>query len=226
MNTFKRVLLLLIAGIIMMGVCGCVKKEKIDSDDIIRQLNAKYSDSFTVVSSGNELWTEEYSELICFSEDLNTDVVVWVYSNGTIIDNYPAVKYKSDVEALVLPIAEDIYGQGFCKVVNIPIHYGKSHFSENMDFSEYVSSKQSSLSIAIATSKDASSAREDVEELVLKLKENGVVTSIRVFYYDDDTFKTVMETNDATTIFSPTSNKRLSATMNADYSIGSFDWSE
>ena len=210
----------------MSGVCGCVKKEKIDSDGIIRQLNAKYNDSFTLVSSGNELWTEEYSELICFSEVLNADVVVWVYSDGLITDNYLAVKYKSEVEFLVLPIAEDIYGQGFCKVVNIPIHYGKSHFNEKMDFSEYVSNKQSSLSIAIATSKDVSSAREDVEELVLQLKENGVVASIRVFYYDAGIFKSVMETNDPTTIFSPTSNKRLSATMNADYSIGSVDWSE
>lgn len=210
----------------MSGVCGCVKKEKIDSDGIIRQLNAKYNDSFTLVSSGNELWTEEYSELICFSEVLNADVVVWVYSDGLITDNYLAVKYKSEVEFLVLPIAEDIYGQGFCKVVNIPIHYGKSHFNEKMAFSEYVSNKQSSLSIAIATSKDASSAREDVEELVLQLKENGVVASIRVFYYDAGIFKSVMETNDTTTIFSPTSNKRLSATMNADYSIGSVDWSE
>lgn len=226
MNLLKILTLLILVGIIIFGVCGCMRNDKMDTDTIIQQLNAKYSDSFTLICSGNELWTEEYSELICFSNELKENIVVWVYSNGSVIDNYPAVKYKSDVEALVLPIAEDIYGQGFCKVVNIPIHYGKSHFSENMNFSEYVSSKQSSLSIAIATSKDAASAREDVEELVLKLKENGVVTSIRVFYYDNDTFKTVMETNDATTIFSPTSNKRLSATMNADYSIGSVDWSE
>jgi len=226
MKIVRSITLLLMVGIIMFGVCGCVKKEKMDSDAIIQQLNVKYSDSFTLVSSGSELWTEEYSELICFSEELKADVVVWVYSDGSITDNYPAVKYKANVEELVLPIAEDIYGYGLCKVMNIPVHYGKSHFSDNMVFSEYVSNKQSSLSIAIATSKDASSAREDVEELVLKLKENGVVTSIRVFYYDDATFKTVKATNDATTIFSPTSNKRLSATMNADYSIGSVDWSE
>lgn len=225
MNTIRKLALLMV-GIILIGVCGCVKKEKIDSDDIIQQLNEKYNDSFSLVSAGNELWTEEYSELVCLSDNLDTEIVAWVYSDGSIIDNYPAIRFKADVENLILPIAEEIYGHDLCKVVNIPIHYGKSHFSENMDLAEYVSYKQSSISIAIATAKDPTSAREDIGAFASKLKEKGVVTSVRVFYYDAATFKIVKVTNDATTIFSPMSKKRLSATMNADFSLGSVDWSE
>ena len=177
-----------------------------------------------MLSSGNELWTEDYSELIFISDKLNDEVVVWVYPNGEILDNYIAIKYKEDVQKLVTPLANKVYKNS--KVVNIPIHYGKKHFNAEMSLFEYVASKQSSVSVFIATDKDSNSAETDVANLSLLFKENGIIANIKVFYYNENEFLELEETNDPTTVFSPLSNKRLSATMNADYSINSLDWSE
>lgn len=224
MKRLKRLSLLLITIIMIIGVYGCMKNRKMSTEDVASKLREKYNDTFSLVSIGNELWNKEYSEIVFSSEKLKADIVAWVYSDGTIVDNYIAVKYKDDVETFIFPLAKEIYNS--CIVVNVPIHYGKNYFNNTLAFSDYVSNKQSSISIAIATDKDSVSAKKDIEEFAFKLKENGVVASIRIFYYDKSTFSTVKETNDATTIFSPLSNKRLSATMNEDYSIGSIDWSE
>lgn len=224
MKKMKQLFLLLISLILMMGVCGCLKKDKTTIDDVTSYLNEQYNDTFSLVSSGNELWNEEYSEIVYTSKKLNAEVVAWVYTNGTVIDNYVAVKYKSDVENLVAPIAEDVYGDSL--VVNIPIHYGKNHFNKDLTFTDYTSNKQSSISIAIATYKGTDNVQEDVEKFILKLKENNIVASIRIFYYTKDEFETIRVTDEATSIFYPLSTKRISATMNADYSIGSVDWSE
>lgn len=224
MKIIKQLSLLLISIVLVLGVCGCVKKDKIQTDDIILKLENKYNDTFTLLSSGNELWTEDYSELIFISDKLNDEVVVWVYPNGEILDNYIAIKYKEDVQKLVTPLANKVYKNS--KVVNIPIHYGKKHFNAEMSLFEYVASKQSSVSVFIATDKDSNSAETDVANLSLLFKENGIIANIKVFYYNENEFLELEETNDPTTVFSPLSNKRLSATMNADYSINSLDWSE
>lgn len=201
-----------------------MKEDKITIDDVTSYLNKQYNDTFSLVSSGNELWNEEYSEIVYTSKKLNAEIVAWVYSNGKIIDNYVAVKYKPSVEKLVAPIAEDVYGDSL--VVNIPIHYGKNHFDKDLTFADYASNKQSSINIAVATYKDADNAQKDVENLILKLKDNNIVASIRVFYYTKDEFESIKVTDESTSIFNPLSTKRVSATMNADYSIGSVDWSE
>ncbi len=224
MKKFKQLFLLLISLILILGVCGCMKKNNTTVDDVTSYLSEQYNDTFSLVSFGNELWNEEYSEIIYSSKKLNTEVVAWFYSNGKIIDNYMALKYKTDIEQLVSPIVKDIYGEVL--VVNIPIHYGKEHFNKELTFADYAANKQSSISIAIATYKDTEDAQEDINALILKLKENRVIANVRVFYYTKFEFETIKTTNEATTIFSPLSSKRLSATMNTDYSIDFVNWSE
>lgn len=224
MKKYKQLFLLLISLTLIMGMCGCTKKNDNTIDDVASYLSEQYNDTFSLVSAGNELWTEEYSEIVYTSKKLNSEIVARVYPNGAIIDNYIAVKYKTDVEQLVAPITEDVYGETL--VVNVPIHYGQKHFNKDLSFSDYIANKQSNISIAIATYDNSENAREDIEKLILKFKENRVIANIRVFYYTENEFKKIKVTNEATTIFSPLSDKRLSATMNGDYSIGIVDWSE
>lgn len=213
----KKFFLCLMCSLLVMGICGCTKKFKISKDDINSQLNAKYNDTFSFVSSGNELWNEEYIEMIYSSKNLKTDIVVWVYPDGTFIDNYMAIKYKEEVENIVSSLAVEIYGS--CKVVNIPIHYGKNHFNNNLSFNDYISNQQSDISVVIATDKDSSSAEEDIKKIALKFKDNKIITSIKVFYYDQSTFSALTETGVSTNPFSPLSDKRFYASMNEDYTI-------
>lgn len=203
--------------ILLFFISSCIKNNKITTDDVALWMSEKYNDTFTLVSSNNQLWTKDYSEIIYTSEKLKSDIVVWVYSNKNFVDNYMAVKYKDEVENLVQPLAEKIYGE--CKVVNIPIHYGEDHFNNDLNFNNYISNEQSNISIKIATDKNFNSAKEDIEKLANEFKNNKIIASICIFYYDTNSFKEIEKTNDSSKPFAPLSNKRLSTSMNSNYSL-------
>lgn len=201
-----------------------MRKNSLSIDEIIEYYNKKYDDVFTYVSSDNELWNADYSEVILKSSKLDNRVVIWVYPDGTMLDNYMPIKYQKDVENLVDPMIEEIYGK--CLVVNVPLRYGRKHFSKDMDLVQYVSDKRSSVSIAIATNKSTLEGEEDIEKLLAILKENKIVANVDVFYYQTLDISDVRRTDKDTTIFEPEADKLLSVTVNADYTIGVINWSE
>ncbi len=225
MKNFKQFILLVVCLIMVMGVCGCMNmSKKYTVEEIAKILGEKYDDTFTFVSSGSELWTADYSEMVYVAEKLDTRVIVWVYEDGKMRDNYMALKYKTDVEELIFPIAEEIYGE--CQVVNIPLHYGREHFTSDMSLEQYVSNASSSIYIVIATNKKTESAREDATVLFEKFKENSINARIRISYYDVSDIKEIAKTGETSTPFAPDSVKNLRAEMNIDYSIAYMNWSE
>lgn len=199
-------------------------KNSLSIDEIIEYYNTKYDDEFTYVSSDNELWNADYSEIILKSSKLDNRVVIWVYPDGTMLDNYMPIKYREDVEALVQPMIEEIYGK--CLVVNVPLRYGRKHFSKDMDLVQYVSDKRSSVSISIATNKSSLDGEQDIEKLISIFKNNNIIANIDVFYYQISDISEVSRTNKDTTIFEPEADKLLSVTVNTDYTIGVINWSE
>ncbi len=223
MRKYKTICLLIGLSLSLMGVWGCMKNnEKNSIEEITSHLNEEYNDNFSFVSSGNELWNKEYTEIIYLSEKLNADIAVWVYPDGTILDNYMAVKYKSEVEEFVSPLAEEVYDS--CIVVNIPIHYGKEHLNKDLSFSDYISNSKSDISISLATDRSDEFAEDDARKFVKVLSDNGMIAYIRVFYYDSIDFNKVKETEEASRIFSPLSEKCLTVRMDEDYSIDLLEW--
>jgi hypothetical protein len=104
--------------------------------------------------------------------------------------------------------------------VNIPIHYGREHFNNDMDLVTYMADKKSTLSIAVATSKSSKSSEEDIRTFFNALKEANIITNIRIFYYDTVNVSEIHETDPAN-IFEPAPDKMLRVTVNEDYSIES-----
>ena len=225
MRLIRKTSLLVMVTVILMGVCGCMNEKKTYSVEEITDIyDRKYEDKFTFVSMGDELWTADYSEIILCSQKLDGErIVVRVYGDGTMLDNYMAVKYKAEVESLIQPIAETIYS--VCKVVNIPIHYGKKHFSKEMTLVEYVSAKTSAISIAIATTASLDDWESDARALVQMLEENHIAANVRIFYYDEENWENVHESELTSKIFTPEAEKRLLIRVSDDYTIDRLEWS-
>ncbi len=217
--------------LIVLGLCGCLeinKSNSLSTDEIIEMYNDKYDDDFSYVAGGGAVWTAEYYDVTLHSEKLDADVVAYFYEDGRVIDNYMAIYYKEDVEALIQPIAEEVYGN--CLVVNTPLHYGREHFIESMTLESYMSTKKSTINISIATDQTPETGDKDIVVFVEALKEANIVTDISIYYYEPEVYSQVREqTQDGENLmapFTPTATKQLSVIVDGNYTVTYSEWSE
>ncbi len=98
MNMNKRIPLLFMVAIIMMGVCGCMTNNRSNSAESVRDsalsyLCGKYNDTFVAKGYSDSNWAYDYAAVTFFSEKFPEELVeVRVYKNedGTyrFEDNY------------------------------------------------------------------------------------------------------------------------------------------
>ena len=202
-----------------------MEHKPLSASDIVSIIENKYDEEFTFISSGSGLWNANYNELVLEASSLGgANIVVRVYESGAITDNYIPMKYKNDVERKLLPLAQRVYGN--CQIVNIPLHYGRSSFHAEMTLEEYLSRVDSTINVVIATAHTMVSAEDDAKLFAQILKENKIVASVKVFYYNAEEFCNVKKSDSARKVFEPSSDKRLYLYMNEDFSVRLSDWSE
>lgn len=200
------------------------KGNKLQVERVVEYCEDRYNDNFSVVSTGGDVWSDNFSELILSSENLKGAYVnVRVYSNDDILDNYVAVKYKKDVENAVLPVAQSIYGNAL--VVNIPVGFGLNHFNEDISFLEYASDDKSCVYIAIATNDSPIYKTEKIEELRKELKRINVCADITVSYYDVDINEIQMVDNNSK-VYKHQPIVKGFMYINDEYSVTSLNWSD
>ncbi len=199
------------------------KTEVLTSEQIVRYMNKKYDDDFSLVAANIELWNNDYNDLVFVSKKLNKQVAVRV-SNGEVFDNYMPLVYKKDVEELAIPLVDTVYKKS--KVVNIPLHYGKPHFSPDMKFEDYVGDMRSRISFFVATDKNDKTAESDARKLAELFKDNGINATIEIFYYKTDDFEAVEVTDNVTEIFFPLSYDRVTVTVDENNSVMSISRSK
>lgn len=135
----KKYICLIIGFLMLVTGCGT----KIDNDKIIKYLENKYNQSFSYVSSGDDVWSSK-SETKIFSDNNNREFEVKVFSDY-IADTYYSIIYDDEVSKY--------YQNQFTKNYKI-FASSESYFTnENQKYSEvkdYMNSVPS-LSIVIYT---------------------------------------------------------------------------
>jgi hypothetical protein len=227
MKHFLKLLLIFCvsSGLLLLTACDIPTNDKLSVDTVIKYCEEKYSDKFTFVSMGNELWTSDYSDVVLSSEALNdANVNVRVYSADRILDNYIAVKYKISVEEKVTQLAQNIYGDVL--VVNVPIAYGVDSFSDSMTFEDYIRADESEVFVAIATNDSRALKDEKIEKLRTAFEEEEICAAVKLFYFDTETIEELRLSEETGKVFEQTPVMHGLMTMNSDFSVQSLSWTQ
>ena len=224
---YKKFAVMSVIVIILIGVYGCMQNTQITkkhytADEIVSIYDEKYNDTFTLIASNTEIWSAIHTEIILHSSLLNEDIVVWLYDDGYTTDNYIPVKFRSDVENRIKPLAELAYGD--CLVSNSPIGYGIGLFTKDLTLEEYMRHQESCLMLNIAVSADQADRDEQLAAFVALLKENQITATICVFYYE--TLSEVTRTGLSSEPFLPMSDTRMYTIIDANYEIKYSQWSD
>ena len=207
MKILKKVKIISLVIIIILGVSGCMKSrsERI-KDEILQHLNEKYDVTFLPISleqRGMGGVGNSYDEFRCYAEgdDPKTDYAIvyrFTEDDGSIgyEDTYFGIKIREEVEKYVTDICHE-----FAK--DIIVYTGaysdfEDKYDKNATFEEALSNGDIRCFIRIGILYQNESETEIVHtnEMIQKKFENeNLRGTFQIYYVDYDTFKSIERDN-------------------------------
>ena len=191
MKILKKLSLLLLSTIILIGACGCMKLENNYIDRMVNYLNEKYDDDeFEYSSPFGGGAGASYKKILCSSKNYpDEDVCVFLEidenGNEIIEDNYLSVKYKEQVVELIDQILTESFSTDYLLFYNVNEYGITENSTQYTTFEEYVSEVSSYITFVAVVNSEYNVDREVVEStLEEKLVENGFCCKSAVIYFD------------------------------------------
>ncbi len=220
----KRFILCTLITLIVMGIGGCMRSDNRDeqlAEKVVRIYNERYDDTFVCWSTGTAVWSAQRAEVFLLSEKYpEVKIRVWIYEDGTMVDNYMAVKFSAEVENVIKPLVQGVFGD--CVVVNNPVSHGSSSFSPEMSLEAYMGNYASEISMLVAVETDIT--EEKVNVFTTLLKENGIVMAYDMYQYDS--VSAVQDVYNAGSTFPAGYRKSVKVWMDSSFGIESIEWGE
>ena len=212
MKSVKKITLLLMVGIIMIGACGCMNHQDY-SDKILAELKGKYSKDFEIVKLSYEVDGESgnYYRAVCREPDSDNTFVAYYYLNGSdyllseeigedlvisknepfLVDTYPKMllnlrlaDYLKDNISGILFVVSDVGAFDHTFTID-DIEKGIQHCVSNTDFNI-----QSKLYVCASNSiEDKEQFERDLVQRILSM--NAYKQSIDVAYIADENIQPV-----------------------------------
>ena len=191
MFQFKHIFRLFLAvSILIAGIGGCgLKKRKIFTlEQITAYMGQKYNDTFTVRGTDLQSPFEDKTLLALYSEKLGVNIRVNYQSENSNIeealtDNYMSYVLKPDIEALLQPMAEEIYGtvKVFYVINGNPFFepLGPETTADNLLTSGEL------VSLVVLLPPDTDRYQKRGEALVQKMREEGYYPFLIILYLND-----------------------------------------
>ena len=182
--------LFLTVGILMVGISGCMfaKRKVFTLEQITAYMGQKYNDTFTVKGTDLQSSLDDKTLLALYSENLGVNIKVNYQSeNGKIeealTDNYMSYVLKPDIEALLQPMAEEIYGtvKVFYVINGNPFFepLGPETTADNLLTSGEL------VSLVVLLPPDTDRYQKRGEALVQKMREEGYYPFLIILYLND-----------------------------------------
>ena len=183
--------LFLTVGILMVGISGCMfaKRKVFTLEQITAYMGQKYNDTFTVKGTDLQSPFDDKTLLALYSEKLGVTIKVNYQSENSKIeealtDNYMSYVLKPDIEALLQPMVEEIYGTA--KIFYV-IH--SSPFFEPLGpetTADQLLSCGEPIGLVVLLPPDTDRYQERGEALVQKLREKGCYPLLTILYLNDE----------------------------------------
>ena len=187
-----------LAGALVFGGTGCDKYSaevavKDGQTLLIESLNEKYGESFTFVdNAGGGTALQDHCAIHVRSEKLPDDTVYavrGVFDGKTENrDNYMAYYLRKDAEAYLQGLAEQVYGK--CRTfyapddkMVLPADMGKDTTAQEM-----LRASKCYYSVLLPGGQDIAQKDKKLDELLGKLKAEGIRCYFYIAYLDDDKY--------------------------------------
>ncbi|MCR4640242.1 hypothetical protein [Ruminococcus sp.] len=187
-----------LAAAVIFGGAGCNKNDaavpvKDGQALLMESLDEKYGEHFTFVdNAGGGTAMQEHCAIHVRSEKLPDDTVYavrGVFDGKTENrDNYMAYYLRSDAEAYLQALAEQVYGR--CRVfyapddkMVLPADMGKDSTAQEM-----LRASKCYYSVLLPSGQDMSQKEKKLDELLEKLREEKIRCYFYIAYLDSDKF--------------------------------------
>lgn len=191
MFRFKYIFRLFLAvGILMVGISGCMFGKKIFTlEQITEYMGQKYNDTFTVRGTDLQSPFEDKTLLALYSEKLGVNIQVYYQSENSNIeealtDNYMSYALKPDIEALLRPMAEEIYGT--VKVFYYVLNSDPFEPQGPETTADQLLSSGEPIGLVVLLPPDTDHYQERGEALVQKMREKGYNPLLTILYLNDE----------------------------------------
>ena len=172
----KKISILILSVILMMGVSGCMKSENTNKDSarakIISYMEEKYNDNFKYIDSTDGGLDPNKKEVVLSSNLISDDVVEVSYQNSNGIevykDDYIQKKYKKETFKLIEQIMQDVFNTE--TIISHEIKKSTNTFNEDTTFEEFLKSDCSNVYFQVVVSPEYKLGDIDALEEELKRK--------------------------------------------------------
>ena len=198
----KKIILLGLSIILLIGVSGCMEKHKPEVDvkaEVEKYLKDKYNENFTVTGGGTESWDSPDTEIYAKPEKFPEERVMVRRGKktGGMIDNYTGILMKSKIDEIMTDIVSQVYPK--CKVwydiPKAPLD-GTSPDMSTEGYLEYVSQySKISLTICVSDTEYKKNKDEKLEKLRREFEEKQYRGDFSIFYMLEGKLEEITEAN-------------------------------
>lgn len=155
--TYRFYSIVIICALLIVGGTGCMNRNPNRQTEALNYLEEKYGETFTYVeSTGSGYATPGVQKMFVQCDALEGQILVQVTeedSGYSIADNYFAVKYRSDMEAKLLDMTNEIFQTAFVSCVVQPTA-SSVDLPADGTFAQYYPVAYGAYSISIAVEAD------------------------------------------------------------------------
>ena len=230
-RNIARIICVMISVIIMIGACGCMKKDKLSVDNCLEYMKNKYDEEFEYSGPYDDFQPTSRTLKIFVKNKKYPDSEILVIEEkngeGTVChDNYVAIKYEKDVIDLFKNVAAEIYGE--CRVIYSvdDIFYLSDSFDNSTVFTEYTSKQSSNISVSVLLPPDHNREfkENELNQVYQKLCENSMVCTFNVYYVNNTELYGSLNSEEEMMLESEWYDHKGQLVIDDDYSIETEMW--
>ena len=191
----RRFVALSLAAIIMLGVTGCMKKNKNKRELAVEYMEKKYGEKFEYSpgGGGTSISDTQFLLVTCASFP-GQDIVVLIQKyltdkdNMIFSDNYLAVKYRDETVEFITGCAESVFVGANVFINDLVYRANSPGLSANATFAEYLSDTRVHFTIMIEVKASSFTSKEQAQQATGLIGAHGTNFYLTIVVVDDDDF--------------------------------------
>ena len=225
----KKLIIIFTLSLILL--CGCSDKQKLSVDACLRYMEDKYGmkfafvepyDNFQPTASSLQIYarTDAYPSKVLVVEERVDDEFLFH-------DNFVAIKYEQEVQAILNGIADEVFDE--CRVIYDANGYDgflPDRFGADTTLDEYITERKSNISVTILVPPEHGTYNKDSEIMAVydKCCRSGLICAIEVYYANDRSLYETINTTPEMLLSGDWYDEDGVLVMDKDFGIQWFDW--
>ena len=232
MRFFKFLSLCMTVVLIMFGVSGCMKDNKVinvenNVNSILKYMEEKYNDTFEYAGSFGGSDDGKTKNIYVVSKNYPGNEISVCYHNDDgiayITENYTQYRFKNETEEYITSMMKDLFGADVIITYIIASQGTENNFTDKTTFEEYISSEDSDIVFkAVVSNLYKIENMADVAERVKRaVEEISMIGNAEIYFASSpESFKSYSNLG----FFEKKELNRIYFSKDTKNSIADYDW--